>query len=524
MKTHPRSNWCCVARLLPSPLLLFIALALMVVCAHTDFVTAQVKTSVWLSGPTEVWDAVLGTPGTQAAINEATQRDLQAAIETLDADAKADLTGLTSHAPQLNGPAYGANANFAVSTDKLSEEDVLAAVRSAAMTNIDNAFSTVGLSGSITALMADGPSSMISVGPVLLPLTGSTYFWYVLLQILSVGGKVAIALLLHPLQVDVQNAVDSTMTKFIIEAKQSEVIVNASSLYMAYNVWAYPGVEVKPSTSDDLKALAMRSKLSLFNTYLETVKSSSPEIQGYIDLFPNAVRPWTPPPGNPFDEDDFESETTFKVLANSTGDYLLLFNGEVEQWDAVWSKNREALAKSIERAANERLHRRTFVSSAHVVSAETVPADPNRPGGLRVLCRVLQGLTRFSDHPWSPEEMASLLLQADYSETQALYASGGSAAQGGVLMQARAAVAQPTLLAVSHGDSPGSIATATVKYNFSRTLSKETAGVIAMAALIIGLSFIIILVTVCCCCLCPNLTRSSVASKKSAPLRVRSDP
>ncbi|KAG5478481.1 hypothetical protein LSCM4_04714 [Leishmania orientalis] len=524
MTAHPSTAWRCMVRPPQPPLLQFLVLVLMLMCAHPDFASATpVNTNAWLSGPAAVWDIIIGTPATETAMKAAAQMDLQAAVQSIDSSAQVVVNGLTSYKSQQGGPAYGANAAFSVTTEK-PEEEVLSAVRSSVMTNMDTIFIAAGLDAPITALMAKEPSAMTSVGPVLLPVMGSTYFWYVLLETLASTDEMAVALFMHPLQVDIQSAVDSTVAQFLIEATPSSITVNASSFYVSYTVWAFPEVEVGSGTPDKLKALAMGSRLSQFNSYLESAKDLYPDLQDYRDLFPTAVRPWTPPPGNPFEEESGDTGDTFPVLANNTGDYSLLFSGEAEQWGVVWEKQSEAVSASIEKAIEVKLHRRTFVNRAFVASAETVASDAKQSGGLRVLCRVVQGLTRFSNHTWSPEELASLLLQADYSETQALYASGGSAVEGVAPRQPRAAVIQPTLSAFAGGGSPGSITTATVNYNYSTKLSKEMTGVIVMAALIVGVSLIIIIVTVCCCCLCPNFTRPGLKSKRSSRFSIGNDP
>ncbi|KAI5688523.1 hypothetical protein MNV84_03996 [Leishmania braziliensis] len=496
MKMHPRAGWSCAVQPPQSSLLQLLALVLMCLCTHITFVKAAiVDTSVWLNAPAPVWQTIISTPEGEYAIKAMAQIDFTTAVKSLDISASVTVKALTPYVSPTSGPAYGAGISFSVTTNSLTDSQVLSAVRSSALPSINNFFATsASLVVLVKALGADGPSAMASVGQMLLPVTGSTFFWQVLLDTLATGGSAAPSVFMMPLQIDMQDAVDVTVQSYLAEMTPATNQVNASSLYVSYAVWAFPGTEVGPSTSSDLEELVRKSTLPEFNNYMSTLKDTYPGLQAYSDLFPTEVRFWTPPSGNPFDPESTNPNADLPALANDTGDYFLLFRGDAGTWGQVWERNRLAVSASIESAIEKRLHRRSFVNHVSVISAKTVTSDLEHIAGLQVLCRVVQGITRISSHLWSPEEMASLLLQGDYSATQALYDSGGSVPPEG-LMQPHAAVVQPIPLATVQ-DAPGTLTTTRVSYDYSVTLSKAVVGIISMAAVIVGISLVVIIIAV----------------------------
>ncbi|CAJ1008707.1 hypothetical protein Q4I28_004020 [Leishmania naiffi] len=496
MKMHPRAGWSCAVQPPQSSLLQLLALVLMCLCTHITFVKAAVvDTNVWLSAPVQVWQTIASTPEGQYAIKAAAEIDFTTAVKSLDNSASVTVKALTPYVSPSSGPAYGADISFSVTSDSLSDSQVLSAVRSSTLPNINSFLANnVGLAVLVKALGADGPSAMVSVGQMLLPVTGSTFFWQVLLDRVATEGFSALSLFMMPLQIDVQAAVDVAVQSYFVEMTPATNQVNASSLYVSYIVWAFPGAEVSPGTSSGLEELVRKSTLPEFNSYMSTLKDTYPDLQAYSDLFPTEVRFWTPPSGNPFDPDSTNPNADLPALVNDTGDYFLLFRGDAETWGQVWEHNRLAVSASIESAIEKRLHRRSFVNHVSVLSAKTVTSDLEHIAGLQVLCRVVQGITRISSHLWSPEEMASLLLQGDYNATQALYYSGGSVPPEG-LMQPHAAVVQPIPLATVQ-DAPGTLATTRLSYDYSVRLSKAVVGIISMAAVIVGISLVVIIIAV----------------------------
>lgn len=519
MKTRTRSGWGGAVRLPQSLLLPSLALILMFLCVHTSCAkVAEVKAKAWLSAPVSVWDIITSDPKTEFATTQAVTVDFITAIRVHDSTAVVVVTSVkpvTSQKVWAGGPAYGAYAQFSAMT-RLSRDEVLGVLRSSHLSTINTIFQGAGFVAAVEVLAADGPSVMKAVEPVLLPVTGSTFFWDLLLSALMTQHPISIDAFMYPLQIDIQNSVDPTVSDYLVEATPSTNIVNASSWFVSYNVWAFPQAEVTPSTGSRLKALAMKSKVPLFNGYMETVMDIYPDLKAFSDLLPTKVHARMPPLGNPFEDNSTsDPDKIFEVLANETGDYLLVFSGDADRWDQVWEKSREAVKKSIEEAIEDRLHRRTFLNRAFVTSAKTLRNDSVTTGGLQVLCRVLQGITRVSNHPWSPEEVPPLLLQANYSATQALYISGGGPVEAHTKLPP-AAASQSILLAASYEGSPGSIATTSISYDSRVQLSKDIVGIIVMSVLIIGASLVAIIITVSFCCCCPQLIGGGARRKRSA--------
>ncbi|CAG9574268.1 hypothetical protein LMJF_23_0840 [Leishmania major strain Friedlin] len=518
MKTGQRRGWGCVVR--PPQLLLrrFFALILLFLCMHAACAKeAEIQANAWLSAPTSVWDAIVSDPMTHFAMIQAVKEDFVSAIRVVDSIAEVVVTSLKPMKSQkawAGGPAYGAYAQFSAVT-QLNKEEVFSALRSSNLRSINSIFQSVGFNAAIEVLAADGPPSMRAVGPVLLPVSGSTFFWQVLLGTLMAQNALSVDAFMYPLQMDIQSAVDFTVRKFLIETTPLTNQVNVSSWYVSYNVWAFPGAEVTPSTPSDLRAFAMKSRMPLFNTYMKTVMDTYPSLKAYADLLPTMVHARTPPLGNPFeDNSDSDPDRIFEVLANETGDYLLVFSGDADRWGQVWEKSRDAVSKSIEEAVEAKLHRRIFVNRAFVTSAKTLPNDSVNVGGLQVLCRVVQGITVISNHPWSPEEVAPLLLQANYSATQALYISGGGPVEG-YTKWPPATASQSILLAASYEASPGSIATTSISYDYRVRLSKDIVGIIVMSVLIIGASLVAIIITVSFCYCCPQFIGGGADRKRT---------
>ncbi|AYU78981.1 hypothetical protein, unknown function [Leishmania donovani] len=519
MKTCQRRGWGCAVRPPQLLLLRFLALILLFLCVHAACAEeAEIQANAWLSAPASVWSVIVSDPRTHLAMIQAVTADFVSAIRAADSKAVVFVTSLKPVTPQkawASGPAYGAYAQFTAMT-RLSKEEVLWALRSSDLRTINKIFQSVGFDAAVEALAADGPPSMQAVGPVLLPVSGSTFFWQLLLGTLMTQNAISVDAFMYPLQMDIQDAVDSTLRNYLIEATPLTNEVNVSSWYVSYNVWAFPEAEVTPSTPSDLRAFAMKSRMPLFNRYMNTVMDTYPTLKAYSDLLPTMVHARTPPLGNPFEGNGAnDPDRIFEVLANETGDYLLVFSGDADRWGQVWEKSRDAVSKSIEEAIEDRLHRRTFLNRAFVTSAKTLPNDSVNVGGLQVLCRVLQGITMISNHPWSPEEVSPLLLQANYSATQALYISGGGPVAE-YTKRPPATASQSILLAASYKASPGSIATTSISYDYRVRLNKYIIGIIVMSVLIIGASLVAIIITVSFCCCCPKLIGGGTDRKRSA--------
>ncbi|GET88747.1 hypothetical protein, unknown function [Leishmania tarentolae] len=519
MKTHSRNDWRCTMPRSLSLQLPFLVLILIVLCMQATFASAaDVEANVWLSGPASLWGLALSQPISQKLIVAAVQADFTAAIWNFDNGATVSVVSMESVASKVpaDGPLYGAQALLSVTNTALSKEEVASALRASDLPQINGAVQPIGFTGVVRVLEADGPSVMNTVGPVLLPVTGSTFFWTMVLDTVNSKGAGSMDVFMTTLQDDIQNAVDPTLRQYLVETTPLTNVVNASSWYVSYSVWAFPNVAITPGTSADLKALAMKSAMPKFNDFVKTLTKAYPELEPYSDLHPKVVKAWVPPPGNPFDDDDdSESDKYLHVLTNETGDYLLLFSGDQAKWRQLWEKSRNAISKSIEDAIEVRLHRRIFLNKAVVISAEALPADSMSIGGLQVLCRVVQGIMGHSDQPWSPEQVAALLLQADYSATQALYTSDGDPAKKG-MAQSPAATPQINVLAATPEKTPGSIATAAVSYDYRTPLSKELVGIIVMSVLIVSMSLAAIIITVSCRCCCPQFIGGDANGKRSS--------
>ncbi|KAK7194306.1 hypothetical protein NESM_000345600 [Novymonas esmeraldas] len=497
----------------PLPLLLFAVLLLHLVLHIAPVQAATINTNGWMSGPAAMWSSITSDSTATTAMEAAAQQDFNDAVQAVDSGASVSVTGLSAYTAPSSGPAFGANIAFSVTTATLTAAQVLAAVRGSSMPNVNsNLNSVVGFNPHVRVLAADEPQNMASVGPVLLPLTGSTYLWQVIFDTIGASGMQTF---LIPFGNDIQMSVDAPDTSYLIVPTPGTNVVNASSCYMSYSVWSYPGATVTPSTSDGLLLLAMGSTLPQFNSYVSSLETVYPTLSGFSDLFPAKIVPATPLPGDPFDGSS-SSDDTLATLSTITGEYLLLFGGDTNSWARVWANKRTDVINSIESAAQSVLHRRTFVNDVVVMSGTAVAGGTEGLSGLQVLCQVIQGITNISNHPWTPEEVVSMLLQGDYSATQSLYTSGSAGLASPA--QRRAMAVQPVLLASGGSASAaGSLTTTGINYNFSSTLSKEMIGIIIMAACIVGLSLITVIVFVGCCCCCPQCIRDGTGDAKSLP-------
>ncbi|KAG5504408.1 hypothetical protein JKF63_04859 [Porcisia hertigi] len=500
---------------------LLLTLLFMLLCLGSTCVNAAIiKTHAWLNQPAAIWATITENEQTAAAAQLALKSDLSAAVHSIDNAATTEVTALAPYSTPGAGLAYGANVEFTVTSDALTEADILAAVRKASLPSTSLIFFPKSdFPGSVSVLAADEPSSMTSVGPAVLPVTGSTFFWSLILtQLEQVGGALGTNALAASLEADMQSTVGSTLTQFLLLVDMSTYIVNASSVYFPYSMWAFPGTVVTPTTSSAIQALVMGSTLGEFNRLIHAVPTLIPTMSDYKDIFPTPAVPWTPLPGNPFDPTSPVEVPVNPVLLNLTGDYFLLFSGEVERWGSLWEARRDAVSASIEKAIQAMPSGMESTITAKVLSAKTVPSDSTKVGGLEVVCQVTQGVLTSSAHLRTPEESAAMLLHADYSATQSLYDSTA----GGVITppaQPDVSILQSSVLEAT----PGSIASTRVDYDFSFTFTGEVIGVVAMSSAIVGVSLIIGIVACSFSCCCPQHVPTGSRKKRYASSRKSSD-
>ncbi|KPA83957.1 hypothetical protein ABB37_02108 [Leptomonas pyrrhocoris] len=484
--------------------LLVVLLLLVLAGLPAQGTTADVTGSAWLSGPAEIWAAAMGGSDTSEnakLLRGAIKMDFTAAITALDAGADVTVSTLTPNTAPLSGPVYGAQATYTVTSTSLTVPQIDECLRGATMTTLNSFFDAgaASLHLTITVLNAYAPADMTHIGDTYLPLTGASFMWQMTFDILTAAGPAALASFILPIMQDLQNTVDSTEKLYlmVVPADVTKHIVNASSLYAAYSIWSYPS-NPDPASAATLEAKAMTTPLAHFSAFVRGLKTTFPALDEYADLIPDPVKTWTPllpdPNGGSSSGDD-----DVVVTGYVTGNYLLTFAGEVVVWDRSWTTQRAAVEATIVAAAEARLLRRQYRTTATVVSADTVQSSKKSVSGLQVVCHVTHGYPADATHIWGPNDIASMLLQGNYSATQMIYTAAALSTAG------TPTALVPRLSVVALGDTTvaaGALASTEIEYDYTVKILPVEIGLIVMAAAVFGLAMIAFFIACGCFCCC----------------------
>lgn len=487
---------------------LAVLLLLLLSCAF-HATAATVNADAWLSAPASLWDFITGGSNTGTAatnLMSAAESDFNAAVTALDSGASVSVTGMSPYTSPATGPAYGTSMTYTVSSTVLTASQIADCLHAASLPNLNSLF-TSSISGApltVTVLNANGPTAVSEVVTNYLPLTGMSYFWELLLSTLNGVNAAAVSTLVIPLEVDLQNKIDSTQSLYlaVVPTDITKHITNASSMYLSYSVWAYPTTPTPP-TAAAMQATANATTFTNLNTFMGGLASTYSAIAAVSDFIPTSVSTWVPLVLNP--SASSSSGDIVVVEGNITGNYLLTFAGSAHTWGVAWSTQRLTVSASIIAAAEAALARRFFVTTVQVVSAATVPNEKQYVGGLRVTCYVSNGYSAKSNNTWGPEDLVSMLLQGDYSATQAIYVATAA------VTPVRASPVRPAVmeLATPTVVVPGALATTAIDYDYSAKMLPFEIGMIIMAAVIgflVILSFIIACGCCCCCRQCVSIT------------------
>ena len=482
-----------------------VALFVFLCLLSSDAVHAStVVGTAWLSAPAALWDAAMVHSSVSASsmlLQNAIKSDFATAINALDSGADVTINSLTPNLAPVMGPAYGSETSYTVTTTVLTVAQIEDCLRGATMRNVNSIFASVAptLSLTVKVMSAEQPSGMTKIMDRYLPLTGITYVWKLVLDILDSAGEAAVSGFVVPLENDLQSTIDSTEKLYlvVVPTDVSTYIVNASSLYVSYTVWSYP-TNTAPAAAAGLEATAMTTPLTKLNGFVDGLESSYPALTAYSDMIPAVVKTWTPLIYNPGATDN--SDVVVKVKGSVSGNYFLTFMGDADTWGRVWTTQRAAVASTIVAAAEAELVRRNFVTLVDVVDAYTVPNEKKYVGGLQVVCHVSHGYSSDAQHVWGPQDLVSMLLQADYTATQNLYVAAAGATS---VKAVRELTRRPFITALASARvTPGGLATTGIQYDFSAKMAPYEIGVIAMAAAIGFLSLVAFFVTCGCYCCC----------------------
>jgi hypothetical protein len=485
------------------PLLLFLVLAAPVHAA------SDVSATAWLSGPATLWSAVWGGSDTSTAathLKAAIKSDFETAVTALDSGAGVTVNTLVPNTAPALGPAYGTQTTYTITSTTLTAAQIDECVRGATLTQVNALFGTLApsLSLTITVLNAHEPAEAAQIVKSLLPLSGASYMWQVALDMLNTAGAAALSSFVVPLEADLQNAVDAVGDLYlvVVPTDVSASIVNASALYVGYSVWSYPS-NTAPASAATLETIARTTPLTKFSSFVAGLETAYPALADYSDLLPSSVVVSTPLLPDPSSS---TGGAVVEVVGNITGNYLLTFSGNAGTWGRVWATQRAAVTATIVAAAEAELLRREFVTTVEVLSASTVPNEKKYVGGLQVECYVAHGFTAHASHVWGPEELASMLLQGNYTATQALYTAAAATSGAKAMTPHSTASATAT---TSTMITAGALATAGVQYDYTAKLHAYEVGMIVMAA-VIGLLFFVAFFIACgfCCC-CPHCIRTN---------------